>query len=539
MIYRTVKAILAALGVSVVVLLIGQVEAEAYQPAASLSELVKKSQSGDERLIDLLNRNGVTATSGREDVEAIVERLEGIRVEALVESEKIRSDYGTLISFLFPLLPSDENKKIDDDLRERVDKHLQKILRGSLAESKENYEQIDYVSMSSLSLLFELNRNVAITLMLDGMRSDGMSDSDSWSLILDKFNETDPRYDELLQLCRTELPKGKVAIEIAAAANQRLLEDNDFVHPLDCEAGLKRIEEWLDEKLPEDLKEYGAPLVATVSLAFIKSSKWRELLDMSSRHSDWSVRAEAGWVGGLRGEAGGIKLLVEMAGDVRYSDKAVRYLEELGLQERVPQEVKEPDFAARAEMAGWLGHPNELGRPPDEVTIIDKRKMKWPLEEEAVEVYLLRYVVKDLKESKSESGVGMVGPMTFCHFGLKMEERSFEDVYGIHVYRELEAYGMVEDVDVNEVPGSLDYLLKSWKGEALSDVKILGACRLSPAIEYPRKLIAFASAKKMGEEGWVVLDGPRSVWYPKAKQPAEVAENAVLMLHVGRQILGL
>jgi hypothetical protein len=318
-----------------------------------------------------------------------------------------------------------------------------------------------------------------------------------------------------------------------------LLEDNDFVHPLDCEAGLKRIEEWLDEKLPEDLKEYGAPLVATVSLAFIKSSKWRELLDMSSRHSDWSVRAEAGWVGGLRGEAGGIKLLVEMAGDVRYSDKAVRYLEELGLQERVPQEVKEPDFAARAEMAGWLGHPNELGRPPDEVTIIDKRKMKWPLEEEAVEVYLLRYVVKDLKESKSESGVGMVGPMTFCHFGLKMEERSFEDVYGIHVYRELEAYGMVEDVDVNEVPGSLDYLLKSWKGEALSDVKILGACRLSPAIEYPRKLIAFASAKKMGEEGWVVLDGPRSVWYPKAKQPAEVAENAVLMLHVGRQILGL
>jgi hypothetical protein len=324
MIYRTVKAILAALGVSVVVLLIGQVEAEAYQPAASFSELVKKSQSGDERLIDLLNRNGVTATSGREDVEAIVERLEGIRVEALVESEKIRSDYGTLISFLFPLLPSDENKKIDDDLRERVDKHLQKILRGSLAESKENYEQIDYVSMSSLSLLFELNRNVAITLMLDGMRSDGMSDSDSWSLILDKFNETDPRYDELLQLCRTELPKGKVAIEIAAAANQRLLEDNDFVHPLDCEAGLKRIEEWLDEKLPEDLKEYGAPLVATVSLAFIKSSKWRELLDMSSRHSDWSVRAEAGWVGGLRGEAGGIKLLVEMAGDVRYSDKAVR-----------------------------------------------------------------------------------------------------------------------------------------------------------------------------------------------------------------------
>lgn len=539
MIYRTVKAIQAAFGVLVIVLSMGQVESAAYQPASSFSEIVKKSQSGDDRLIDLLNRNGVTAISGREDVEAIAERLEGINVESLVQSEKVRSDYGTLISYLFALLPSDENKKFDDDLRERVEKHLEEILRGSLVESKDKYKLIDNVSMSTLSLMFEINRDVATTLMLDGMRSDVMSDSDSWGLILGKFSEADPRYGELLQLCRTELPKGKVAIEIAAAANQRLLENDNFVHPLDCEAGLDRIKEWLDEKLPEDLKEYGAPTVATVSLAFIKSSKWRELLDLASRHSDWSVRAEAGWVGGLRDEAAGVNLLVEMAGDVRYSDKAVRYLEELGLQGKVPEEVKQPDFAARAEMAGWLGHPNELGRPPDEVMIIDKRKMKWPLEEEAVEVYLLRYIVKDVGESKSETGVGMVGPMTFCHFDLKMVERPFEDVYGIHVYRELEAYGMVEDVDVNEVPGSLDYLLKSWKGEALSDMKILGACRLSPAIEYPRKLIAFASAKKMGEDGWVVLDGPRSTWYPKAKQPTEVSEKAVLMLHVGRQILGL
>ncbi|MEY4566199.1 MAG: hypothetical protein RLY14_1169 [Planctomycetota bacterium] len=539
MVYRVVNAIHLALYVLVIMFLLGQSGTGACQPAVSFRELVKKSEGSDELLRDLLNQAGLTASSNREDVEAIAERLEGIRFESLLQSEKVRADYVTLISVVFPLLQVDESKRIDDDLRARVEKHLEKVFRASLVESKDNYKIVDNASMSTLSLLFEMNRNVATTLMLEGMHSEGVSDSDRWEVILAKFDETDPRYEELLELCRTELPKGKVTIEIAAAANHRLLENDNFVHPLDCQAGLDRIKEWLDEKLPEDLKEYGAPTVATVSLAFIKSSKWRELLDLASRHSDWSVRAEAGWVGGLRGEAAGVNLLVEMAGDVRYSDKAVRYLEELGLQGKVPEEVKEPDFAARAEMAGWLGHPSELGRPPDEVTIIDKRKMKWPLEDEAVEVYLLRYEVKDLKDSKTEIGVGLVGPMTFCHFGLKMEERPFEDIYGIHVYRELEAYGMVEDVDVNEVPGSLDYLLKSWKGEALSDVKILGACRLSPAIEYPRKLIAFASARKMGEDGWVVLDGPRSTWYPKAKQPTNVAESAVLMLHVGRQILGL
>jgi hypothetical protein len=58
-------------------------------------------------------------------------------------------------------------------------------------------------------------------------------------------------------------------------------------------------------------------------------------------------------------------------------------------------------------------------------------------------------------------------------------------------------------------------------------------------VDYPRRLLALASATKNGEEGYVVLDGPRSKWYPKKDLVPETPEEAVLMIHLGRQLLGL
>jgi hypothetical protein len=42
-----------------------------------------------------------------------------------------------------------------------------------------------------------------------------------------------------------------------------------------------------------------------------------------------------------------------------------------------------------------------------------------------------------------------------------------------------------------------------------------------------------------GEEGWVVLDGDRSEWYPRADMPSESYESVVLKIHVGSHLLGL
>ena len=59
--------------------------------------------------------------------------------------------------------------------------------------------------------------------------------------------------------------------------------------------------------------------------------------------------------------------------DVNRSEKARNYLAELGREDAIPAEALDPDFRAKAEFSQWLAHPNELGRAPDDLEIIEKR----------------------------------------------------------------------------------------------------------------------------------------------------------------------
>jgi hypothetical protein len=58
-------------------------------------------------------------------------------------------------------------------------------------------------------------------------------------------------------------------------------------------------------------------------------------------------------------------------------------------------------------------------------------------------------------------------------------------------------------------------------------------------LRYPQKLVAIASAELDGAAGWVVLDGPRSLWYPTNHFPPDERTSCVLKIHVGRQLLSL
>jgi hypothetical protein len=73
---------------------------------------------------------------------------------------------------------------------------------------------------------------------------------------------------------------------------------------------------------------------------------------------------------------------------------------------------------------------------------------------------------------------------------------------------------------------------------AFCALNITSVLELSPKLKYPARLVALASARLDGVEGWVVLDGTRSAWYPKSEQPDDTFESAILQIHVGRQLLG-
>jgi hypothetical protein len=80
-------------------------------------------------------------------------------------------------------------------------------------------------------------------------------------------------------------------------------------------------------------------------------------------------------------------------------------------------------------------------------------------------------------------------------------------------------------------------MIAQWQGEKLTSPKIAFAVEILPQLNYPQGIVAVASATLKGEQGWVVLDGERSRWYPEDTLP-EAHISTIAKLHIGRQLLG-
>jgi hypothetical protein len=125
--------------------------------------------------------------------------------------------------------------------------------------------------------------------------------------------------------------------------------------------------------------------------------------------------------------------------DPRRSRIACQYLEELQRDDAIPAAARDPDFQAVAEMCHWLSHPNEFGRPPDDVGLYDSRVLYWPPADERRRLWLVRYrFAADGPDREDETGVGIVGSVTFALFGEVTADLPPDDVYALYCCWELE-----------------------------------------------------------------------------------------------------
>ena len=210
----------------------------------------------------------------------------------------------------------------------------------------------------------------------------------------------------------------------------------------------------------------------------------------------------------------------------------------LGREDAIPAQALDPGFRAKAEFSQWLADPNELGRPPDELEIVDHRELAWPPEFQPKTLWLIKYRLRDKTASTADDvGVGLVGSITFGHFGDKLEQRCPDDCYAIHCYWELEATGFITEAEVNDGSTEYDGMLRQITLGELAPPRIVRVVEIAPELGYPQRLIALARTARNRDQGWIVLDGPRSRWYPAAGIPVDSSEKLVVMAHVGRVIL--
>ncbi len=196
------------------------------------------------------------------------------------------------------------------------------------------------------------------------------------------------------------------------------------------------------------------------------------------------------------------------------------------------------EFRGLGQFAQWLAHPNELGRMPDELEIVDHRELRWPPERELLPLWLIKCRAADTTGLEDDQvDVGLVGSATFCLFD-HLDQRPAEDGYALHCYWEMAQNGLIEESDVAESPEEYRTLLDQWTGPPLASLALRQVAEIAPDLAYPQRLVGVASGTLDGAPGWVMLDGPRSAWYPQSEQPEGDSERQVLCIHVGRHLLG-
>jgi hypothetical protein len=356
-----------------------------------------------------------------------------------------------------------------------------------------------------------------------------------WTMVFKMFQDGHPLAPVLFAALTRPLPDGFLGLCLLDTANQFLIAGGKALHPFDSEEGITKLSAWL--AVPES-GDSSYAVSAAVALAFLSHPEGNRLLRTASMHPSANVRLEAAWAEAKLDRDGGFASLVRLCMDLHLAVRARRYLEELGRGDLAPDEMSDPDFHAQAEFMDWISHPNELGRPPDEMHILDRRTLDWPPEFTPAAVWLLVWIARDPDGLKpDQKGVGMTGTRTWCFFAHDLEQRPPEDIYALHCCRELEREKIVFHFIES---GSTEYdgLLEQWQGPPLQDVHLTDVVELESVLRHPQKLLAAGDAKFDGAPGWVVLDGAASRWYPARDFPENEYAKTVLKIHTGRRLLG-
>ncbi|MFO0978618.1 MAG: hypothetical protein U0996_19585 [Planctomycetaceae bacterium] len=460
------------------------------------------------------------------DATAICDALKRLPAEEVVQEYSSRMEE-LVDQFLYVTTGSPAEKV----LREKGIPELIRLFR-EMKDAADESKQSELVNLLRTLAMFG-TREGAET-VVEAAKSSFASDQYYWHVTLGQFTPDHAQHAFVFEELSKQLPEQFIGISFLDVANEAAVAEKLTAHPFDSDSGIRLLRGWLEDK---DEEHYSYAHSVATALPFLKHAERDSLLSLAMKHPDNSVRLESAWAAAKLGIDEGFKTLSEACLDVNQSMPAKQYLEELKREELIPEAAKDPTFAARADFAHWLAHPNELGASPDEVEVVDQRQLVWPPEKSPKTFWLLRYRLKDTTGLEEDNqNYGLVGSRTWCFFDDYMMQRPIEDAYAIHCCWEQEVAELIDKAEI-EGPEEEQTFQKHWTGAELQDVRFLKVVRMSLRLKYPTRRIAIATAKQNGQDGWVIFDGERSRWYPVAEQPPETRDDTVWRIHAGRQLL--
>ena len=284
-----------------------------------------------------------------------------------------------------------------------------------------------------------------------------------WSVIFEQLGEQDPIIPDLVDRLSDPLPDGFVCIAFLDWVNRLAREDRITIHPFNVHEGIQKLRHWLRSSSEDD---FSFAHSSAAALPFIGEPQREQLLALAMDHPDSAVQMEAAWASARLGSESGLKFLTRLCLDRNYSTTACAYLEELGRDDLIPEGANEPSFRAMADMCDWLAHPQEYGRPPDEIELYDTRELFWPPTNDTRQLWLFKYrFIADEPGESDDCGLGLYGSATFSLFDETNPDMSPEDAYALHCCWELEANDDPRAPEVRTIAAGRAILEAGARGE--------------------------------------------------------------------------
>ncbi len=246
------------------------------------------------------------------------------------------------------------------------------------------------------------------------------------------------------------------------------------------------------------------------------------------RHRRLQVEAAAALA--RLGDATGREKLAELAAEPVVRMYAVRFAEELGMLEAIPQQYRTTEALVVARAALMLSQPTHFGVPPSDLELIARRTLPWPGEEEPAEVFLVRYGYTT--PQGDWSNVAAVGPTVgICTADLA--DLSPDDIFAIFAGMET-AHEEIRHWDREE-----------WTEHHLAEVARLerrlrdrGYRRITPQLvgTFFGEWFLIARATRDATEGLAVADAEEVRWFPTAG-PRPLGTAELLALYKGRKLI--
>jgi hypothetical protein len=253
---------------------------------------------------------------------------------------------------------------------------------------------------------------------------------------------------------------------------------------------------------------------------------------LSLQHRRLRIEAAAALV--RLGDEQGRDALIACAADPVMRLRALRYAEELDLEQEIDEAHQSPLAVAESQLVTYLSEPTVMGVPPSSCELVDSRTMYWPGYEEPRMCFLFRFVYRAIvgDESVSISNIGIAGPVVHA-FKADLGNLSIDDIYAAY------AGWQAEHPEITQFAVSPASPLRSAALALVERLEQDGFDRVQPVLlgRFFRDDVIAAAAEKNGIAGAAVADADVILWYPAQTTSRPITPAEAYCIYKGRRLL--